>query len=152
MGHSGLAYAASGAEMVLLLLAAVLALRDGRSSTRGRLLAALAISLVALELATGPQGALLPTPLWYAARVVGGPNIALLWLFCLSLLRDDFRLRQRECVTAVLFSVGPLSTMVTWPSTPAFAVFGALVGLAPLVMIAHVMWSTLTTSSAGHRT
>lgn len=133
----------SGGFIALVGLLGLLAFRDARATLAGRLLAGLCASVAALELATGPIGESLPTGIWTPLRVIGGFNIALLWLFCLAVLRDGFRIRWLERVGSVLFSLGPLATMIDWGDMPGAGLRMTLIGLAPLLAIGHIGWVAL---------
>ncbi|OYU16195.1 MAG: hypothetical protein CFE37_02295 [Alphaproteobacteria bacterium PA4] len=138
----------SGGCIALLGLLGLLAWRDARKELAGRLAAAMCASLAALEVTTGPMGTALPDWAWTPLRIAGSFNVALLWLFCLALLRDGFRLRRFELSGLVLFSLGPLATMHDWPSTsgagPLVARLVALIGIAPFVAIGHIMWVAIS--------
>lgn len=134
----------SGGFIALVGLLGLLAWRDARTTLAGRLLAGLCASVAALELTTGPIGESLPAGIWTPLRVIGGFNIALLWLFCLAVLRDGFRIRRLEQVGAVLFCFGPLATMIDWGTTPGAGLRMTLVGLAPLLAIGHIGWVALS--------
>lgn len=81
------------ATITILLVTAALSLRDARHLLQGRLAAALSICLASMLANTLPDG-LDPPFAWEAiAWLLHTPNIGLLWLFGLSLMIDDFRLR-----------------------------------------------------------
>ncbi len=130
----------SGGFIALAALLGLLAWRDARKELAGRLMAGLGLSLAALELTTGPIGGALPELVWTPLRLIGGFNVALLWLSLLAVLRDGFRIRQFEQVCFVLFSVGPLATMFDLDSTPGLGVLATLIGVAPFLAIGHVIW------------
>jgi AraC-like DNA-binding protein len=140
---SALTAGLSGGFIALVGLLGLLACRDARAALAGRLLAGLCASVAALELTTGPIGDSLPAGLWTPLRVIGGFNIALLWLFCLAVLRDSFRIRRLEQVGFVLFSLGPLATMVDWGAAPGAGLRTTLIALAPLLAIGHIGWVAL---------
>jgi AraC-like DNA-binding protein len=130
----------SGGFIALAVLLGLLAWRDARKELAGRLMAGLGLSLAALELTTGPIGSALPELVWTPLRLIGGFNVALLWLSLLAVLRDGFRIRQLEQVCFVLLSVGPLATMFELDSIPGLGVLATLIGVAPFLAIGHVMW------------
>lgn len=134
----------SGGFIALAMLFGALAWRDARAELAGRLAAGLCVSLAALELATGPMEPALPPWVWAPLRVAGGFNVALLWLFCLALLRDGFRLRRTEAIGFVLFSAGPLATMHNWSATPGGGPVVALIAVAPFLAIAHIIWVAIS--------
>jgi AraC-like DNA-binding protein len=139
-----LSAALSGGFISLTVLIAALAWRDSRALLQGRLLSFLAASVAALEICTGPTGQFLPEPAWFALRIAGGFNLGLLWLFCLAMLRDDFRIEAREWAVFAVLSCGPLSTMIDWPDGPAFAVISTVSSILPLAAIAHIAWIALS--------
>lgn len=130
----------SHAVVVLLLVTALFAARDARGAIQGRLLAALALSLAALEVATGAALGALAEPVRVGLRLLGVANLALLWLFCLSILRDGFRIGRMEAAGSVLLIVGPLLVAFDQPGQAANPAFAAYSAAAPFVMIAHVSW------------
>ena len=140
---SALTAGLSGGFIALVGLLGLLACRDARAALAGRLLAGLCASVAALELTTGPIGDSLPAGIWTPLRVIGGFNIAMLWLFCLAVLRDGFRIRRLEQVGFVLFSLGPLATMIDWGTMPGAGLRMTLIGLAPLLAIGHIGWVAL---------
>jgi AraC-like DNA-binding protein len=140
---SALTAGLSGGFIALVGLLGLLACRDARTSLAGRLLAGLCASVAALELTTGPIGDSLPAAIWTPLRVIGGFNIAMLWLFCLAVLRDGFRIRRLEQVGFVLFSLGPLATMIDWGAMPGAGLRTTLIALAPLLAIGHIGWVAL---------
>jgi AraC-like DNA-binding protein len=137
------AAAASGAMVAACFGIGALALRDARASAPGRALAALVASLGALELATGPAGTVLPDGVRLAFRLLGAPNVALLWLFCLRLLRDDARWTPPAALGFALFCVGPTATAFEWTAAPAADALAFMIAGAPLLAIAHVVWVAL---------
>jgi AraC-like DNA-binding protein len=134
----------SGGFIALALLMSLLAWRDARDVMAGRLLAVLSASLAALEMTTGPMGGALPDWLWAPVRLIAGFNVALLWLFCLSILRDGFRLRGAEGAGLVLFSIGPLATTLDLGAVPDSGVLLTLIGLAPVLAIGHIIWVAIS--------
>jgi AraC-like DNA-binding protein len=134
----------SGGFIALAVWLGFLALRDARKELTGRLGAALCMSLAALELASGPMGTALPSWVWTPLRVVGGFNVGLLWLFCLALLRDGFRLRRFELIGFALFSAGPLANMLDWSETPWAGPFIALIAVAPFFAMGHIIWVAIS--------
>jgi AraC-like DNA-binding protein len=134
----------SGGFIALSVLFGALSWRDARSELAGRLAAGLCASLAALELTTGPMGTALTSWVWVSLRVAGGFNVGLLWLFCLALLLDDFRLRRFEAIGFVLFSLGPLATMHDWSDTPEAGPFVMMIAVAPFFAIGHIIWVAIS--------
>jgi AraC-like DNA-binding protein len=134
----------SGAFTALTVLLGLLAWRDARRELSGRLLAALCLSVSALELSTGPMSSGLSTYIGIPLRLMGGFNVGLLWLFCLSLLRDGFQLRGREWFGFGLFSLGPLGNMVDFASLPGANIVSLLFGIMPLLALGHIVFIALS--------
>jgi AraC-like DNA-binding protein len=134
----------SGGFIALAGLLGLLAWRDARMELAGRLAAGLCVSLVALEVTTGPVGTTLPAWIWTPLRLAGGFNVALLWLFCLAVLRDGFRLRRFEAIGFSVFSAGPLATTYDWSSIPGASPLGILIAVAPFLAIGHVIWVAIS--------
>jgi AraC-like DNA-binding protein len=134
----------SGGFIALAALFGLLAWRDARGALAGRLAAGLCVSLAALEVTTGPIGAALPAWVWVPLRVAGGLNVGLLWLFCLALLRDDFRPRRVEAIGFGLFSAGPLATMHDWSATPGAGPLVTAIAAAPFFAIGHIIWVAIS--------
>ena len=135
-----LAVALSGSVVCLSVLLAALAWRDARALLQGRVLALLGISVAALEVCTGPIGQSRPAPVWVGLRLAGAFNVALLWLFCVAILRDDLRLGQREWVVLAVLSFGPIWTMIDPPRFPARSAIDLFAEILPLAAIAHIGW------------
>jgi AraC-like DNA-binding protein len=142
--RSTLTTALSGGFIVLAALLGLLAWRDARKELAGRLAAGLCLALVALEVTTGPIGATLPAWIWTPLRIVGGFNVGLLWLFCLAVLRDGFRLRRFETIGFMIFSIGPLATMQNWSAVPGAGPIVMLIAIAPFFAIGHIIWVAIS--------
>ena len=80
--------------ITILLLVAVIALRDARHLLQGRLAAAMCICLSGMLLNTMPDWYEAPFSVVAIAWIIHIPNIVLLWLFALSLFQDDFEMRR----------------------------------------------------------
>jgi AraC-like DNA-binding protein len=137
-----LATALSAAVIALFFLAAILGLKAWRGGGHTRFLVLAVTSVAALELATGPLKVLLPPWCQFAVHILGLFNVAALWWFCLSLMRENFRLKAFEWFGAFVFSLGPLS-VAFGPSGEALpgqllTVFSSTV---PFAMIAHLVWT-----------
>lgn len=137
---SSLTAGLSGGFIALAALFGLLAWRDARTEMTGRLAAGLCVSLASLELTTGPLGAALSAWVWTPLRIAGSFNVALLWLFCLAVLRDGFRLRRIEVLGFMLFSAGPLANMHDWNATPGAVPLVLAFAIAPFLAISHVIW------------
>ncbi len=142
-----LALALSHAVVALLLVAALLLLRGAWQTTQGQLLAYLALSVAALEVATGPGSGALASTLQTVLRLIGVLNIALLWLFCLSILRDNLKLGWVEWLAATALVLGPLLVFIQPAGDAAKPVITAFSTAAPFVMIMHIAWVALAERS-----
>jgi AraC-like DNA-binding protein len=132
--------------MALFALGAALAVRDARGIVQGRILAALLASLAGLSLTILPDAHLLPEWLLTAAMAAGIPNLGLLWWFCLSLLRDDFRIGAREWAGFVALACVPafyLMEHLGFGGALSLTVH-RLGSIPPLVMIGHIIWIALS--------
>lgn len=133
-------------SIALLLLGLLLVVRDARHSVQARLLGVLAVSLIAL-IATRTAG--FGTVGGVTALVAGllaAPNVGLLWLFCLSLLRDDFRMRAWSWAGLALLTVVPLAYAlaqhgVTISLMRWLQLFGSV---PPAIMLVHILWVALS--------
>lgn len=88
--------------VVGLLFFAVLLLLDEERSLQTLIAVSFAISLSALLLSNAPAALALPHQSWIVAKVLAGPNLALLWWFGRSLLDHDFKLGLLEWAGFVL--------------------------------------------------
>jgi AraC-like DNA-binding protein len=133
-------------SLTLFVFGATLAIRDVRHILHGRLLIALSVSLAFLALTISPGANLLPSWLLVFARVVGIPNLGLLWWFCLSLLRDDFRIGALEWAGLVALACVPTFYVFedVGVSVPFSTTVNMLGSIPPLVMIGHVIWVALS--------
>jgi AraC-like DNA-binding protein len=135
----------SGISIALFLLLAAFGLRDGAGLPQARALAMLAISVSAQAIASLPLARLFPLPLYAALRLVGAPNVGLLWWFCLVLLRDDFRRNRLEWAGLLTLSAAPAIYLLSelGMRAPRLDLVSAYGSLVPLLMVAHVMWVAL---------
>ncbi len=137
-------------SITLFALGAGLAIRDTRQILQGRILIALLISLTFLAFRIAPGAHLLPTPLLAALAVIGVPNLGLLWWFCLSLLRDDFRIGALEWVVLVALAFAPAFYVVEdlGFSFSLGAAVHAAGSIPPILMVGHVIWVALSERNA----
>ena len=138
--------ALSYSSIMLFGLIAVLAIRDGRKVLQGRLLAFLAICLAGLGLAIMPGADQMRNSAHIAARLIGLPNVGLIWWFALSLLRDDFRLDRVALMGMLALSFAPMVYFLEYFGwVPPFAGLIDTVGsVAPFFMIGHILWIALS--------
>ncbi|MCC7052670.1 MAG: helix-turn-helix transcriptional regulator [Gemmatimonadaceae bacterium] len=130
-----------GSGLACCLLLAVLAWRDAGEFSQGRVLGALAVSVSAQLLALSPAALLLPDGASLLLRLLGAPNVGLLWWFCLGLLRDGFRPGRVEWAGGMALALVPLVYLlvdagVPVPQVDAIAAAGSL---PPLMMVGHVV-------------
>jgi AraC-like DNA-binding protein len=130
-------------SLTLFIISAALAIRDARHILQGRILAALLVSVSFLALTIIP-GANLPLRIF--AKAVGTLNLGLLWWFCLSLLRDDFRIGALEWAGLVALSFVPAFYFIEYigVSLPFSATVNMLGSIPPLIMIGYVIWVALS--------
>jgi AraC-like DNA-binding protein len=137
-------------SLTLFVIGAALAIRDARHILQGRILAALLVSVSLLALTIMPGANLLPLPLRVFAKAVGILNLGLLWWFCLSLLRDDFRIGARECAGLIALSFVPAFYFIEYSGIrlPFSSTVNTLGSIPPLIMIGHVIWVALSERSS----
>ena len=140
VASASLALALSYGAIALLAVLAMLAARDARHTLQGRVLFLLALSVAALEASSGP-GSILFAPLTRVAlAVLGSLNVAFIWLFCLSILRDDFRLRRMEWAGAIMLVLGTTSVLVSSYGAGGNLAVTLFSAASPFVAIAHIGW------------
>ncbi|WP_374141941.1 helix-turn-helix domain-containing protein [Sphingomonas sp.] len=133
-------------SLSLFAIGVMLAIRDVRHVLPGRLLIALLLSVMFLALTIVPEADVIPASLLIVARAVGIPNLGLLWWFCLSLLRDDFRIATLEWVGLVALACVPAFYFVEYLGIP-MPFSGAvhrLGSIPPVFMIGHIVWVALS--------
>lgn len=128
------------AVIIILLVITGFALRDYRRSIQSQLLIALAICLICVNLAEALRLHNDNSIVQQLIRYLGAPNLGLLWWFCLSLLKDNFRLNRWHYSGMVLLCVFPLIHISggTIPFWPALKPIG---GLMPFIMMSHIIWT-----------
>lgn len=140
-----LALALSAAHITLIGMVVTLGSRDARGSPDLRLLVITAACLGALELSAGPTAPLVWEPIRIGMRSVSVFNLALLWLFSLSLLRDRRRLSPAEYGFLLLLTAGPTLVALHLPLPGKIGQAAAVVAAAtPFAMVAHVAWTAAT--------
>lgn len=138
------------ASVTLSLIGAMLAIRDTRHVLQGRLLIALLVSVSFLAFASAPGAEVLPLGVLAFARMVGIPNLGLLWWFCLSLLRDDFRIGTLEWAGLIALACVPSFYFIEHLaiSLPFSAEVNLLGSIPPILMVGHVIWVALSERNA----
>ena len=91
------------ANIAMLALLMLIALRDARSILSMRILVFLCLSLIALLIALSPDPEKFPYSLILIAAFVNIPNTVLLWAFVESLLNDEYRLSRWRWATIGAF-------------------------------------------------
>jgi hypothetical protein len=137
-------------SLSLFVIGAALAIRDTRHILQGRILIALLVSLTFLALAIVPDAQLLPRPFILFAKLTGVLNLGLLWWFCLSILRDDFKIGALEWAGLVALSGVPGFYFVenAGISLPFSAAVNMLGSIPPIIMIGHIIWVALSERNA----
>lgn len=131
--------------VTLLLAIAFLSFRDARHLIQGKLGCLTALSMSALMLGTAPQELALPSPVFEIVRLSDISNLALLWLFSLSLFRDDFKMGRAEWIAAGLYTlcVGTIRLWdIGWIARPPMA-FHWFVTCLSAAMATHLIWTAL---------
>jgi AraC-like DNA-binding protein len=133
-------------SITLFLIGVMLAIRDARHILQGRLLIALLVSVTFLALTIAPGADMLPPALIAFAKLVGVFNLGLLWWFCLSLLRDDFKMGALEWAGFVALCCVPLFYFGEHLgiNLPFSATVNMLGSIPPVIMIGHVIWVALS--------
>ncbi|MEZ5999936.1 helix-turn-helix domain-containing protein [Hyphomonas sp.] len=89
----------------VLLVSAVLLLRDAGKLIQGWFGAGLSISVAAMLIGTPPEILEPPWPVLVVVRFIDMPNTLFLWLFGRSLFDDGFRMRAADWAVAALYLV-----------------------------------------------
>lgn len=132
--------------VAILLLVAVIALRDARHLLQGRLAGAMCICLSGMLLSTMPSWYEPPILFRAIAWFLHIPNIVLLWLFALSLFQDDFKMRRMHWATlaaTTVFVIGIQSSIYLEYQAMTFASIFAnrVLGFS---VLAHLFWTAWT--------
>ncbi len=133
-------------SVTLFAIGTALAIRDTRHVLQGQLLIALLVSVTSLALTNVPSAHSLPAPFLALAKAIGIPNLGLLWWFCLSLFRDDFRISQFQWAGLVALAITPFVYFlesIGYP-LPFGATVNALGSIPPILMVIHVLWVALS--------
>ena len=131
----------------LLLILAVLALRDARQLVQGRIVVVLCVTLGSMLISTAPPETRPPSPLYETLRIIDVANIVFVWWFTLSLFEDDFKLRRLHWGVLGLYIVISLPLRVEFllgysDAIPFFVdVIGRVVAIG---MVLHMFWTALS--------
>jgi AraC-like DNA-binding protein len=133
-------------SVTLFAIGTAFAIRDASHILQGRLLIALLVSVTFLALTIVPGAHLLPAPFLAAAKAIGIFNLGLLWWFCLSLFRDDFRIGAWQWAGFAALAITPC--VYFFESVGFQFPFGktvdALGSIPPILMVVHVLWVALS--------
>ena len=129
----------------VLLVSAVLLLRDAGRLIQGWLGAGLCISVAAMLIDTPPAILEPPWPAMVVVRFVDMPNTLFLWLFGRSLFDDGFRMRPADWAVAAVYMalmlVLRLANLGFIESRPEWVAY--LTNFVSFLMAAHVGWVAL---------
>ena len=132
--------------VTLLVLIALLALRDARHLIQGRIAVILCLTLAAMLLTTAPEPVRPPDPAMFALRVFDTANIVFLWWFGLSLFQDDFKLTRLHwgglaayLIVGIPMRISYLMGAEGWPVAP-----DAFIRALSIAMIVHLFWTALS--------
>lgn len=130
------------ASTALFAVMAILAIRDVRRSPQGRLLILVLLSQLGLAVTRFPDAQSLPMLLLLFARLAGLANLGFLWWFCLSLLRDDFRIGAPERIGFIALAAVPCIYLAQslGIAPPYAATIDALGDIPPVAMVIHLAW------------
>ncbi len=134
------------AMITILLIIAIFSYRDARHLIQGRLLTALSISVAALYISAIPAFLELPKALYLITRILSSIHLGLLWWFCLSLLKDDFRINKYEWFGMAVLSFAPIIYVIALfgvhiPFWKAINIWG---GVMPFALVAHIILIALS--------
>lgn len=133
-------------SITLFALGTALAIRDTRHILPGKILIALLVSLTCLAATIHPESHLLPSPLLAVSTAIGVPNLGLLWWFCLSLLRDNFKVSAFEYLGLIALACTPF--FYFFESLGYILPFGTTVhdlgSIPPVIMVGHITWVALS--------
>lgn len=131
--------------LTLLAILLALVLRDAGKSLTARIAAALCVALFAYSVETLPPQLAAPGPLETAASFLAVPVPALIWLFCMALLKDDFRIGSLEIAVVGVICAFKLSWAlegVGW-SAPLHSVRYAGTYVVTLGALLHIAYCAL---------
>jgi hypothetical protein len=131
--------------MTLLAILLALVLRDAGKSLTARIAAALCVALIAYSVETLPPQLAAPGPVETAASFLAVPVPALIWLFCMALLKDDFWIGSLEIAVVGVICAFKLSwalEAVGW-SAPLHSVRYAGTYVVMLGALLHIAYCAL---------
>ena len=131
--------------VAVLLVSAMLLLRDAGKLIQGWLGAGLCISVAAMLVDTPPDILKPPWPAMVVVRLVDMPNTLFLWLFGRSLFDDGFRMRAADWGVAALYMALMLvlraANLGFIDGRPEWVAY--LTNFVSFTMAAHLVWVAL---------
>ena len=129
--------------ITLLLVLSFLCARFGWATIQGKLGAFLGLVMAALLIDTAPDPMQLPYPYALVPKLILIPNLAVLWLFCMSLFKDNFKMGKIEWAVllgyAILISIHTAIIQFDLPLPPKPLQF--VIPLYSASMVAHLIWT-----------
>ena len=129
----------------LMLLLAILTVRDLRTSVSAPYLFLACISVTAVFLGFTPEALDLPAGPKLLVRFLDIPHLVLVWLFALSLFQPNFRMRPFHWLIAIIYCTPIFMVRLAqfgWLAPMPFALV-VLVDLFSVLLMIHLMWVTL---------
>lgn len=132
--------------ITLLLLMAFFCLRGAKGNIQRLLGGLTALSMAAVQLGTAPEILKLPEPFFTVIRWSDITNFAFLWLFGLSLFRDDFKMGKMEWAGLGIYTL-VVGIIRAWdlgyiPDLPAWLLpFNSAFSL---LLTGHLIWTALS--------
>ena len=132
----------------LLLLIALLVLRDGKAQTTPRYAALVALTVAALLISLTPPELKLPAPYFMIFHFIDAPSIAFIWWLGLSMFQEDFKLGVKEWLgfsvyTGLMLYYRLAEMFVDLPFPPGFdlaadtVIFGLMAHLFIVTIAGH---------------
>ncbi|MEO0451690.1 MAG: helix-turn-helix domain-containing protein [Pseudomonadota bacterium] len=132
--------------VTLLVLLALLAIRDARHLVQGRIVIVLGLTLGSMLLSTAPPETRPPSPLYEGLRLIDTANVVFVWWFSLSIFQDDFKLRTFHWLTlgAYLGIAMPARVVYLYGDFDLPFIFEVAVRTISIGMVAHLLWVALS--------
>lgn len=132
--------------VTLLVLLALLAIRDARHLVQGRIVIVLGLTLGSMLLSTAPPETRPPSPLYEGLRLIDTANVVFVWWFSLSIFQDDFKLRTFHWLTpgAYLGIAMPARIVYLYGDFDLPFTFEVAVRAISIGMVAHLLWVALS--------
>lgn len=131
--------------LTILAILLALVLRDAGRSPTARIAAALCVALIGYSVETLPPQLSAPGPIETAASFLAVPVPALIWLFCMALLKDEFRIGFLEIAVVGVICAFKLSWALEaagW-SAPLHSVRYAGTYVVTLGALLHIAYCAL---------